>query len=382
MLNLHIDHKLFLISFCLLCAIHNSSHARQNGNDDRTALSRTFFESDHFNMYEPNFFVLNPFYKPGSKTQARFRLSIRYPIVSRLGRPSKIVEQIKKDSTWVSRSLLRVLQLTVSEEAEDVSQFLDFEQRKIADFKVEDDTRARLDSLLDLDRVVFRENGDTTKVRDIIREQFTSGLYINYRQNSFWDLQNSDKVASKSFRDNNYSPAVYLLIDPHDFWPYLSKNTPSLEVGFRHESNGQIDPDGSDSPNRSWNRWWAKANFGHKESFALFGLEMWKATVSEDSDNPDIVQYMGIGEFSARIRVMKERSFDEGGIQIQTRIAPLTRRRVLTNVEVDGYWNFFPSRFWAPTFIVHVFYGRGEYLLDYRTTVTEPTVRVGLAFIR
>lgn len=119
-------------------------------------------------------------------------------------------------------------------------------------------------------------------------------FYFGYTQTSVWDLE----AASKPFRDSSYRPEIFW--DDPGFSPLPSVETlAGLRLGVGHESNGK---EGLDS--RSINIAYVRPVFtfvttqrGYVWSFApkLYGY-------MDRSDNPDIADYRGFGDFLFKVR--------------------------------------------------------------------------------
>jgi phospholipase A1 len=122
-------------------------------------------------------------------------------------------------------------------------------------------------------------------------------LWFGYTQLSLW--QAYDREHSSPFRENDYEPELIYSYRPENL--ALAGVTASfLNAGLVHQSNGQSIP-----KSRSWNRFYIQAglelDFGDNGKLAL--LPRWWKRLGEnpiDDDNPDILRYLGHGEFEAR----------------------------------------------------------------------------------
>jgi phospholipase A1 len=116
------------------------------------------------------------------------------------------------------------------------------------------------------------------------------GAWLAYTQQSFWQVYNGE--VSSPFRDTNYEPEIKLAWQPQLSWGGFDWQL--LSIGYNHESNGRADP-----ISRSWDRIVAEIGI-EKGSFALL-LRPWMRIDddSDDSDNPDIIDYYGHGDLSA-----------------------------------------------------------------------------------
>lgn len=188
-------------------------------------------------------------------------------------------------------------------------------------------------------------------------------FYFAYTQTSLWDLE----ADSKPFRDSAYRPEVFW--DQPDFSAIPSWETlAGLRLGVGHESNGR---DGVDS--RSINIAYVRPTFtlpstqrGYVWSFSpkLY-------TYLDKSDNPDIADYRGYGDFLFRLQkddtweysllLRKGMKGGHGSLQLD---ASYPFRGFLRNL--NGY------------LALQYFNGYGETILDYNTK--QPS-RIGIGLI-
>lgn len=181
-------------------------------------------------------------------------------------------------------------------------------------------------------------------------------LYAGYTNRSFWQVYNSK--LSRPFRETNHEPEI---------WLQTTRSTKILgfdnrinTLGLSHQSNGQ-----GNILSRSWNRLYAQFAF-EKQSF-VFAIKIWER-FSEDpatDDNPDIIDYMGHGEFrlvyskqNHSLRFMSRNNLESGFERGATELSwsfPITSRK-----DMKGY--------------IQIFSGYGESLIDYNQRVN----RIGL----
>lgn len=182
-------------------------------------------------------------------------------------------------------------------------------------------------------------------------------LFFAYTYTALWSIT----AESAPFKDNIHNPEVFLDID----------NEGSVKIGqmgFEHESNGK---GGVDS--RSWNRvyWQPRLVYKRKEG-ELFGFDHfslhikgWVRFREEKSDNPDILDYYGNGELTAKIygtldylavKARKGLKKDYGNIQAEY------MHRISKNLSVY-------AQFWD---------GYGESLIDYNKRSTRYGIGVAL----
>ncbi|NHQ86192.1 phospholipase A [Iodobacter sp. HSC-16F04] len=118
-------------------------------------------------------------------------------------------------------------------------------------------------------------------------------FWLAYTQKSYWQVYNSDYSAP--FRETNYEPEGILSVRTDlDLgimkWRFLN-------LGLAHQSNGRSNP-----LSRSWNR--AYADFGfEKDNFSLEVRPWYRFKEKEETDdNPDLLDFMGYGDITARYR--------------------------------------------------------------------------------
>jgi phospholipase A1 len=200
---------------------------------------------------------------------------------------------------------------------------------------------------------------------EILPDLFGGQLHFAYTQQSYWQAYNSD--LSRPFRETNYEPEVT--------WGYWLPRSPDgglryrgTLLGISHQSNGQSEP-----LSRSWNRLYANFVFDYREFY--FSIRPWyripegeKSSIDDPSgdNNPDILDYMGHGEFLAvwargeqRVGLMLRNNFDSenrGAVQLDWSF-PI-------QAKVLGY--------------VQWYYGYGESLIDYNHRVNRLGVGVML----
>lgn len=188
-------------------------------------------------------------------------------------------------------------------------------------------------------------------------------LYFAYSQTSLWDLE----ADSKPFRDSAYRPEIFW--DRPDFSLFPSLQTlASLRAGVGHESNGK---EGLDS--RSINIAYVRPTFTYaterRDYVWSFAPKLY--TYLDKSDNPDIADYRGYGDFLVKLKkddtwecaltLRKGMKDNYGSTQLDV---SYPFRGFLRNL--NGYLYF------------QYFNGYGETILDYN--VKQPS-RIGLGLI-
>jgi len=172
-------------------------------------------------------------------------------------------------------------------------------------------------------------------------------VYAAYTNRSFWQAYNTDN--SQPFRETNHEPELWMQFD--NDWQVLGFTNSVNAFGYVHQSNGQ-----RGDLSRGWDRLFANFVFSRNNLVMSLRPWVWLNQNDRSSDNPDIIDYMGYGEFAlgyeykknvftAMFRNQLESDFDRGAMQL-TWSFPLFDYTYL-----KGY--------------VHYFNGYGESLIDY-----------------
>jgi phospholipase A1 len=190
---------------------------------------------------------------------------------------------------------------------------------------------------------------------------FASDWYFGYTQKSFWQLYDQDR--SRPFRETNYNPELFYRWTPDPAkWKHWG-----ADIGIEHESNGQDLP-----ASRSWNRLYI-APFQAKGRTLRY-LKFWYRLPEDDKedafdpkgdDNPDIYRFYGYAEAQV------QRQLENGGLgHLMLRGNPATGKGA---VALNYSW---PSSDGYVFYLVSVFHGYGESLIDYNRSIT----RIGFGF--
>ena len=179
-------------------------------------------------------------------------------------------------------------------------------------------------------------------------------VWLGYTQQSYWQVYNSKY--SRPFRSSDYQPEIFLTQPIKGDLPG-NGSLRMLGAGLVHESNGQSDP-----LSRSWNR-----------IYAMAGTEWGKLTViprlwliaNEESDNPDIGDYMGYGDVRWLYSLNDQSTV--GGVM---RYNPSTNKGA---IQVDYAY---PLKGGMKA-ILQVFHGYGENIQDYNHKSTN----IGIGFM-
>lgn len=179
-------------------------------------------------------------------------------------------------------------------------------------------------------------------------------VWLGYTQQSYWQVYNGKY--SRPFRSSDYQPEIFLTQPIKGDLPG-NGSLRMLGAGLVHESNGQSDP-----LSRSWNR-----------IYAMAGTEWGKLTViprlwliaNEESDNPDIGDYMGYGDVRWLYSLNDQSTV--GGVM---RYNPSTNKGA---IQVDYAY---PLKGGMKA-ILQLFHGYGENIQDYNHKSTN----IGIGFM-
>ena len=174
-------------------------------------------------------------------------------------------------------------------------------------------------------------------------------LSVGITLEAWWQLYSSD--LSSPFRETNYQPEMFYLA-PLSWGPFGGNL--ALVAGIEHQSNGQVQ-----GLSRSWNRLYSALIY-ERGTFVM-ALRPWyrlpeEAKVNpgdaEGDDNPDILDFMGHGDFNAAWRNNNKE------------YAVMLRGNSSTNKGAIRIGMTFPlfARFRG---FVQVFSGYGDSLIDY-----------------
>ncbi len=195
------------------------------------------------------------------------------------------------------------------------------------------------------------------------QDLFGTRFYVAYSQISFW--QAYDKGNSAPFRDTNYNPEIFHRFRESGLGPWQL----GADAGFEHESNGQRMP-----LSRSWNLLYLTPSLRGDNWLLRLKLryripEPAKSApgAADGDDNPDITDYLGFSDFDAYYLLPKRH---QAHLQVRGLIGS-NKGNVSLNYSVPiphsdtGF------------FVLRLFHGYGESLMDYRELVS----RVGVGFM-
>lgn len=184
-------------------------------------------------------------------------------------------------------------------------------------------------------------------------------IYAAYTNRSFWQMYN--RSYSEPFRETNHEPEMWLQLE--NDWTVFGFTNVVNTLGLVHQSNGR-----AGASSRSWNRVYANFIFEKDNVVVSFKPWVWITQDWSGSDNPDITDYLGHGEFraawhrnghvvSVMLRNQLESRFDQGAIELGWSFP------VFDYPYLKGY--------------VQYFNGYGESLIDYNNKVNR--IGIGLS---
>lgn len=137
---------------------------------------------------------------------------------------------------------------------------------------------------------------------DLIPNEGPCGLFFGFTEKSLWRLWDH---SGATFDDNNYNPTLFLVWGVKDVG--VMTRPPSdrpfkflwARLGVEHESNGR----GSSAEERTWDRIFGSARFGvwferRDIWYVTFEPKAWIPFVSATGPNPDLLDYVGIGQLT------------------------------------------------------------------------------------
>lgn len=113
-------------------------------------------------------------------------------------------------------------------------------------------------------------------------------LNVAYTHHSWWQVYNPHW--SKPFRETSYNPEMFARRLFPEHFQLLGVNIFSLDMGYMHESNGQIQ-----LVSRSWDRLFARAYFLRDSYTGTLTLWARRPVNAQDDQNPKIERYKGHG---------------------------------------------------------------------------------------
>jgi len=186
--------------------------------------------------------------------------------------------------------------------------------------------------------------------------------YLAYSHQAFWQIY----AESSPFRETNYHPEGFVEFPIADKDSFL--NMKSIKLGLAHTSNGQgSSSDLSKNRSRSLNYIYSEFAFQHETLLTEFTLMAPFPGTANDSDNPDIMDYLGYASVKLNYFVSKQMFTLMGRGNFTTGYGAVEATYSYPLID-DAY------------FYVKVFSGYGESLIDYNNYITKSSV--GFSFSR
>ena len=208
---------------------------------------------------------------------------------------------------------------------------------------------------VDSQEVKYQISLKTKLWQDVLGENLD--LWFAYTQKSFWQLYNF--AESAPFRETNYEPE--LLLNLRLKKKLLGVYLRTLVLSVNHQSNGRSEP-----LSRSWNRLVAALGF-ERGAFSMVLKGWYRIPEGRDNDdNPNIDDYLGLGEIQSYFRWRKHRF----GLLLRNNFQSHHNR---SSFLFD--WSF-PLMQKIGLYLQY-FNGYGENLLDYNQYAN----RIGIGFI-
>ncbi|RZA24235.1 MAG: hypothetical protein EOP10_10495 [Proteobacteria bacterium] len=173
-------------------------------------------------------------------------------------------------------------------------------------------------------------------------------LNVAYTHHSWWQLYNAHW--SKPFRETNYNPEIFFRRLSTNNENILGIDIFSFDIGFMHESNGEIQ-----IASRSWDRIFARTYFVKDSYAATISLWAKKRVIVQDDENPKILDYKGFGLFEL------SKAFDKFTVETQINIAVKPGYEVSASYPLNDAFRWF----------VKVNKGYGQSLIEYDRNTTR-----------
>ncbi len=204
-----------------------------------------------------------------------------------------------------------------------------------------------------------------------------SAVYFAYSQKSLWNMY----LRSSPFAETNYNPELF-----YTFYHHEGRYQPPPGCAFFHERAGAVhESNGLDgTTSRGWDRIYIESRYDCHAANGLFAsatLEVWVPFF--DSNNPDIVHYLGYGELSLDVGGDRGAGwFDQWEVTVTGRKGT-SASISLGSVQIDGRWRPPTGNAWrfTPFLYAQLFTGYGETLLSYDREVSAFRIGIGLSDI-
>lgn len=180
-------------------------------------------------------------------------------------------------------------------------------------------------------------------------------LFMTYSQKSFWNIYKE----SFPFSDINFNPSIAVgkvIFDKNEKLKGLAT------FSFEHESNGR------DSIfSRSWNRLSLEYTTSVSKN-TVGSFKLW-LPFAYDEGNPDLLEYVGIGEINLSHIIKPDKFF------VDVRIRKGLNIHLKGSVQTRVYFNPFSNNVSNQYLMLEWFVGQGEGLLNYQQS--QSIFRVG-----
>ncbi len=195
----------------------------------------------------------------------------------------------------------------------------------------------------------------------------SDSLWFGYTQQSYWQLFSPD--LSRPFRATDHEPEM-IYIYPTDAQLPGGWRLRYSGLGLVHQSNGQTLP-----LSRSWNRYYLMAGM-EKDNTYRFQAKLWKRIKESDGndDNPDMVDYIGRGEFMGAWNINKDNT-----VIATLRSTLRSPNRGSLRLEWLKAIGNSDSKYSQLRFHTQLFTGYGDSLIDYNRKRT--VLSVGLSLV-
>lgn len=201
------------------------------------------------------------------------------------------------------------------------------------DYYQKNEAEFQISLFLPIDRRLFNSNWD---------------LNAAYSHHSWWQVYNSHW--SKPFRETNYNPELYLRRLFPEHGTFLGVSVFSMDVGYMHESNGQIQ-----LASRSWDRIFMRAYFMRDSTTGTLTLWAKKRVIIQEDENPKILKYRGFG------LIELNHAFEKITLETQINLAPKPGYEVSASYPLNDAFRWF----------VKLNKGYGQSLVEYDRYTTR-----------
>lgn len=194
-------------------------------------------------------------------------------------------------------------------------------------------------------------------------------IYMAYTQLMIWELF----TQSPYFSDLNYNPEVFYRFMIGSATDGVPQNWLDLSI-FEHESNGK-----GGVQERSWNRFYARYQWvtrAGEHSHLNWSVQAWLPYWT--TDNPDIAQYRGLGEFNLTLSDFLGEGLDRNDLTIRVYLGGAEYLNPLRGGQELTMRFKTSQRKVLPLVVAQIFHGYAENLLNYQQN--KIGLRLGIGF--